>query len=161
MTVPDLFRYLCSSILLVFLISISVIVVFRNDKTSQLVGFFALKSIVIYGLAFTAVVSRLRMPSHHLWVVAYSALELFLLLLIALRFRDLYNKSSRLPWLFAGLDFIRWWILLFFLALSVYSDSLNQSHDLLISSGTIIYSALLAIFGLVLGVVRRKKTQVV
>jgi len=161
MTVPELFQYLCSSIIFVFLIAIGVIVIFRKDKTSQLVGFFALKSIVVYGLAFTAVISRLRMPSHHLWVVAYSTLELFLLSLIVFWFRDLYNKSSRLPWLFASLDIARWGILLSFLALDVYSDILNRSHALWISSGTIIYSALLAVFGLILGVVRRKKTQVV
>jgi len=160
MAVPDLFQYFCGSTLLISLIAISVIVFFRKEKTSQLAGFFALKFIIVYGLAFTAVVLRLRM-SAPIWLATYSVIEFSLFFMIILRFRDLYNKSSRLPWLFAGCDFIRWGTLFSLAAKSLFSYSLNIDQMALISSGIMVYSIVLALFGLFLGVIRRKKVQVV
>ena len=159
MTEGHLLLYFCGSTFLAFLIATTVLAFFSKDKTSRLAGYFAIKPIVVYLVSFW---TWYYYPwwSHTLdwtpWFVAHFIVEFFLLLTIVYWFRDLYTASSRFPWLFVGLDFLRWGSMLF-----LFSDLGLLNNAYVAYFILFCFPVLYAILALIFSLAQRRKLQVV
>ena len=157
--------YLCGSLLLTTLIATTVLTFFSKDKVSRLAGYFAIKPIVVYSISLLNwfYFDAWWNPSQSwtLWLIFHFSFELGLLLVIVFGFRDLYENSYKLPWLFAGFDAIRWGSLLGLLSASELFalDMINTyTIDFMFFEAT-SSTTLFAIFALFLAFTRRKKLQ--
>lgn len=157
--------YICGSLFLTFLIATTVLAFFSKDNMSRLAGYFAIKPIVVYSISlvnwFYSHAWWNPSQSTTLWLIFHFGFEFCLLLVIIFGFRDIFDKSYKLPSLFAGLDSIRWGSLLFLvLASEVFAlDLINTYTTSFILFEITFSTTLFAIFALVLAFTRRKKLQ--
>jgi hypothetical protein len=143
----------------------TVLTFFSKEKVSRLAGYFAIKPIVVYSISllnwFYFDARWNPSQSWTLWLIFHFSLELGLLLVIIFGFRDLYENSYKLPWLFAGFDAVRWGSLLgLLLASKLFALDLINTYTIdFIYFETTFSTTLFAIFALLLAFTRRKKLQ--
>jgi hypothetical protein len=97
-----------------------------------------------------------------LWLIFHFSFEFCLLLVIVFGFKNLYEKSYKLPWLFAGLDAFRWGSVLAFVSVSEFFglDLINTYTTDFMYFEITFSTTLFAIFALFLAFARRKKSQI-